>query len=474
MKKILASITAVLLLLVAVPGFAARGSADFTRFVALGDSYGAGVESGSLNQNHQPFNWPAIIARQAGAPDFQQPLVSFPGIGPELQLVNLSPTLAPAAGQGSPINLALPRAYNNLSIPGANVTDLTTITGADNPPRNTAQTFAQFILRGKGTAVDQALSQNPTFIAIWIGGNDLLGAVLSGTPKALTPVETFRTSYNAMLDRLVAGAPSAGMVVGNLPTSPTVPVLNTVPPILVRPDNRQPVLDQNGNPIFLVSDLGNGTIGQLPPGSKVLLTALSKIQTGVGIPATLKTIPPFNLLPNVGTPLADSDTLTPSEQAEIVARAAVFNDVITQAATARNIPVADIRGLFDRVDKGLTIGPFTFNGSFITGGIFSLDGFHMTDIGYTLFANEYIKAINSAYDTEIPLASIAEFFTNNGAFFPETLGTAELQELRITPAAEQQMLMMANPSGPRRLRAAAHGEECESCPTDGSGPRSQQ
>ena len=155
MKKILASITAVLLLLVAVPGFAARGTADFTRFVALGDSYGAGVESASLNQNHQPFSWPAILARQAGVKDFQQPLVSFPGIGAELQLVSLSPTIAPAGGLGQPVNLNLPRPYNNLSIPGANVTDLITITGKENPPKNTAQTFGQFILRGLGTPVDQ-------------------------------------------------------------------------------------------------------------------------------------------------------------------------------------------------------------------------------------------------------------------------------------------------------------------------------
>lgn len=471
MKKIFASITAVLLLLVAVPLFAARGSADFTRFVALGDSYGAGVESGSLNQNHQPFSWPAVIARQANAPDFQQPLVSFPGIGPELQLINLSPTITPAGGQGQPLNLTLPRAYNNLSIPGANVTDLTTIKGADNPPRNTAQSFAQFILRGTGTAVDQALSQQPTFIAIWIGGNDLLGAVLGGTPKALTPVDTFRTSYNAMLDRLVAGAPGAGMIVGNIPTNPaTLPILNTVPPVLVRPDNRQPVLGPDGNPIFLVSDLGNGTVGQLPPGSRVLLTALSKIQTGVGIPATLKNVPPFNLLPNVGQPLADSDTLTPAEQTEIANRAVAFNDIINTAASSRNIPVADIKGLFDRLTTGLTIGPVTFNGSFITGGAFSLDGFHMTDMGYTLFANEYIKTINANYDTAIPLASIAEFFTNNGAFFPESQAV-DLPSLRITPAAERQMLMMRNPVGTRRFRATSHEEEEEGVPA-GAGPRS--
>src|SRR3954471_8603645 len=140
---------------VALPGFAARGTADFTRFVAIGDSFGAGFESASLNQNHQIYSWPAIIARQAGAPDFQQPLVSFPGIGPELQLVDVigyPPTITAAPGQGQPINLNLARPYNNLSIPGATVEDVITLTGKE-PATSTATTFARFILRGLGTEV---------------------------------------------------------------------------------------------------------------------------------------------------------------------------------------------------------------------------------------------------------------------------------------------------------------------------------
>src|SRR3954468_14937559 len=52
--------------LIAVPVFAQRGSANFTRFVTLGDSYGAGFESQSLNERHQVWSWPAIIARQLG------------------------------------------------------------------------------------------------------------------------------------------------------------------------------------------------------------------------------------------------------------------------------------------------------------------------------------------------------------------------------------------------------------------------
>ena len=54
---------ALVALAIAVPMFAARGTADFTRFVAIGDSYGAGFESGTLHERHQVFSWPAVIAR---------------------------------------------------------------------------------------------------------------------------------------------------------------------------------------------------------------------------------------------------------------------------------------------------------------------------------------------------------------------------------------------------------------------------
>src|SRR5712691_10756936 len=329
-------------LLIAVPTFAARGRADFSRFVAIGDSYGAGVESGSLNVNHQPFSWPAVVARQVGATTFQQPLVSFPGIGNELQLVDIisfPPVILPAAGTGQPINLNLPVPYNNLSIPGATVSDVTTLKGNEQNPTTTAAQYARFILRGLGTEVEQAVAQHPTFIVLWIGGNDVLGSVLAGTPKALTPTDVFRAAYNKMLDQLVAGAPDAGIVVGNLPTNPVLPFMTTVLPVLINPATRLPVLF-NGQQIPLIAELGDGTVGPLPAGSFVLLPYSGQIATGFGLPAALKADPRFANLPNVGKPLLDTWVLTPAETAQIVARAAEFDQVIDAAAAARNIPVA--------------------------------------------------------------------------------------------------------------------------------------
>ena len=466
MKRInfVSRIAAALLIasLLAVPGFAARGTADFSHYVALGDSYGAGVSNGSLNERHQPYSWPAIIARQAGAADFVQPLVSYPGIGAEMELVDVvsfPPRFQTSTSTGQPLLLNFPRPYNNLSIPGAQVGHLTTLTGAQ-APTSTPALFAQFILRGQGTAVQQAVAQRPTFITIWIGGNDLLGAVLAGTPRALTPTDTFRTQYNAMLDQLVAGAAGAGIVVGTLPQTLNVPVLTTVPPVIINPSTRQPVLGPNGQPIFLTyRNSATDPIAPLPPGSLVLLTASTKIATGVGFPETLKNVPPFNLLPNVGTPLTDADVLTPDELQTIVARAAEYNAVITQAAQSRDIPVADIKGLFDRfaTTGGFHVGPFTFNASYISGGIFSFDGFHLTDIGYMFFANEYIRTINRAYGTEIPVASLAQFFANNHVPGLRTSSgnlVYEGMEWEMSEEAAASILRFATPAREKKLRAA--------------------
>ena len=68
MTRIRIFMVVLIITLVAAPMFAARGSADFTRFVAIGDSYGAGVESGSLNLNHQPFSWPSVLAASSERP----------------------------------------------------------------------------------------------------------------------------------------------------------------------------------------------------------------------------------------------------------------------------------------------------------------------------------------------------------------------------------------------------------------------
>jgi lysophospholipase L1-like esterase len=464
MKRIKFAAAVLIAVLVAVPMFGARGSADFSRLVTLGDSYGAGVENGSLNERHQTWSWSSVLAKQLGYticgptataadPCFAVPLVSYPGIGPDLVLTSLAPTIVPAStSNGTPLMTTFGRPYNNLAVPGATLAALLALKGTE-PATNTPTTFGQFILRGLGTQIEQAKLLNASFVALWIGGNDALGSVLGGTDQGLTTAADFTTRYNAILDSLIAAVPNAGMVVGNLPDNVnSLAVANTVPPFIVNPTTRQPVLGPDGKPIYYIADLGGGTIGQLPAGSLVLLTAQTRLGTGFGFP----NVPPFNALPNAGKPLPASDVLTPTELANIVARVREYNTAIASAAAARNIPVADVKGLFDSVTVnpltgvgGRTIGPIKLTNAYLTGGFFSFDGFHLTDIGYLLFANEYIKAINAGYGTEVPLASITQLYANNGALFPDTNASGAV----LSEAAAQQINSMWAAPTVRKLRS---------------------
>ena len=329
------------------------------------------------------------------------------------------------------------RPYNNLAVPGFTVGAALTLTGSE-----PISGLGQVILRGLGTEVDQAIKLNPTFIMVWLGANDVLGSVSKGDPSGLPSPAAFTAQYNAVLDKLVAGAPNAGLIVGTLPTDfRSLPLTSTVPPV-VFDSNFQPVV-VGGNPIPLIFlPSGSSTPAPVPTGSVVLLSALPKIQTGVGMPPQLKAIPPFSALPNVGTPLSDADVITPTELTAFQTAVTAYNAAITAAASSHNAAVVDVKGFYDRIANSLTtpihVGPFTFTRQFATGGLFAMDGTHFSDIGYILFANEYIKAINAAYGKQIPLASITKAFQNNDPDTAKALG------ISMTPDVAAQMISIFN------------------------------
>jgi len=91
--KILASVLALALLLPVAAFAVDTGSANFTKYVAIGDSLTAGFMSGSLYRSAQVNSYPALIHRQATGTDtgFDQPLISEPGIPAALELKSLVP-----------------------------------------------------------------------------------------------------------------------------------------------------------------------------------------------------------------------------------------------------------------------------------------------------------------------------------------------------------------------------------------------
>jgi hypothetical protein len=382
-------LVAALVTVVAAPAFA---QSNLNVYVSLGDSLTAGFVNNSLLETHQRNSFPALIARQAGSVDFQQPLVGEPGIPAETVLVSLSPqvVLAPkATSPGAPTNGGLGRPYNNLGVPGSTAVDLLTRTSDQGG-------FHDIVLRGQGTALDQARRLGPTFITLWTGNGDVLGAVLRGRAVdgvTLTPAATFRVVYTQIVEAL-RGISGVSIVAANLPDATQIPFARTVRPVVVNPSTNQPVL-VSGQTVPLI-----GPDGPLPTGSLVTLAATSLLAQGIGIPTSLG---------GRGTPLPDEVILDPGEVAAIRDRVAANNQAIRDVCQAANIPVLDAHARFEQAaTTGWRIAGITFTNAFLTGGLFSNDGVHPTEAGYALIANEFIRLINANGGT-VPEVDLAPF-----------------------------------------------------------------
>lgn len=364
----------------------------FETYVALGDSLTAGFSSGSLVETHQRNSYPALIASVAGGSSvFQQPTVSEPGIPAELALVRLSPSpvvLPKASSPGAPTNLALPGPYNNLGVPGADVQDLlSTVTDGGG--------FHDLVLRGKGTALQEAAALRPTFITLWIGNNDALGAVTRGQAiegVTLTPVSKFRSRFA----EVVAALQSMGgtVVAANLPDATSIPFVTTIPPVVTDPITQQPVL-VGGQPVPLI-----GPNGSLASNAYVLLSASSLLAQGIGIPKSVG---------GQGVPLPDQVILDADETGAIRDHINGYNLAIADICAQAGISVLDVNSIFREIaTSGLNVGGVHLSSNYLTGGIFSYDGIHPTDLGYAILANDWIQKINEG-GANLPLVDLGPY-----------------------------------------------------------------
>ncbi len=377
------------------------GSANFSKYVSLGDSLTAAFASGGLLNTVQANSYPALINRQVtgNSTSFQQPTVSAPGIPALLDLVSLSPlVIAPrSSSTGAPTNLGLPRPYDNLAVPGFKVKDLlSTFTGNG---------IIDLILRGPAfgnrPALAQALILRPTFVTLWAGNNDVLGAATSGIViegVTLTPAADFDRDYRALVGQLRASG--AQLALATIPSVTAIPFVTTIPPVVINPATNQPVLN-NGQLIPLI-----GPNGPLALTDRVLLTASGQLAQGIGIPRPLGT----------GQPLGNQFVLSTAEVATIGARVAAYNNTIRSVADQTGSALFDANVLFDRIAaRGLNIGGLRYTPAFLTGGLFSYDGVHPTSFGYAFVANEFIKAINSKFGASIPQVDLFPFTFGDAA-----------------------------------------------------------
>ena len=188
--------------------------ARFARYVAFGNSITAGFQSGGINDSVQVLSYAPLLAGQMGT-EFNTPLLNRPGCPPPLLNI-FTQTLV---GNPGPLGCALrnadvPEHLNNVAVPGAGVLDVTDPLGTG----NFSNTLTQIIGGGR-SQVENAAEVLPTFVTVWIGNNDVLGAALNGAnpgnPALVTPPATFAARYQAMIDSLTGfGTIQGGVLVG--------------------------------------------------------------------------------------------------------------------------------------------------------------------------------------------------------------------------------------------------------------------
>ncbi|RZK24535.1 MAG: hypothetical protein EOO56_00970 [Hymenobacter sp.] len=409
------------------PATPTAGTANFTTYIAVGNSLTAGYQSGGLSRAGQLQSYPNILATQfaaVGGGAFHQPLFDLPyahGSG-YLRLASITngvPSLVPVTDSlavlpgslRSGSDYVLLRKYTgtdnqNLGVPGIKVADVTTNGYGFNNSLGFNPYFERLLPStqpGSLTSYLQYVQERmatlkPTFFTNWLGNNDVLSyARAGGASDALTPVADFTAKYKQVLDALTASG--AKGVVATIPNITNVPYFTTVRASAVKAAIRSNTALPNAAAASLYIRTGAGVVREATDADYILLTAQAVVGTatpgvalpvGVGYSATL------------ANPLPSQYVLDTDEAPAVVARTADLNNVIRTEAAARGLALFDANVYF----QGVAASGYVTNGvsnstSFITGNLFSLDGIHPTPRGYALVANEIIKAINTKYGSAI-------------------------------------------------------------------------
>ena len=246
------------------PAGASAGSADFSKFVTLGNSLTAGFQAGALFTEGQNNSLGKILATQfacVGGGAFNQPDINsqngfftggtnpIPGdiVLGRLLLQGTPPAPAPTMSDAG----AIPNpqvnpgfmyagdkdALNNFAVPGIQIGQIyLTETGNWGDPAHPA--FNPFYARfakvpGTSTIIGEAtaaLANGGTFFSFWLGNNDVLGYAVGGAsnPAIFTSVEDFNVRFNGAISTLLGAGAEIKGIVGNIPDVTAIPYFRLV------------------------------------------------------------------------------------------------------------------------------------------------------------------------------------------------------------------------------------------------------
>ncbi|HUF28608.1 MAG TPA: SGNH/GDSL hydrolase family protein [Gemmatimonadaceae bacterium] len=372
-----------------------HGSEALARYVAIGTSLSAGVQSGGLLYSTQGRSWPALLADQSFAP-FTTPAIRGPGCAPPI----IAPLQFGRRLSGGSLadddtcallfaDVSLPT--NNLAVPGATTQSALTAT----PESFGEQTFARMlhsrILPSGRSQVTAMMEAAPTLVSVELGANEVLGAVTSGlvVPNVtLVPFGTWQPLYTMVIDSVVRTGARA--LLATVPRVSGIVSLRTGSELWAA---RQQFLafnvnlnaDCDGSPNLVFTPrlvLGKVAEGQAlaPHGQQAQLSCANQ------------------------PPSAPDFILSPAE-------AQIVNDVVTQMnqhiqqlATLHGFALLDANVVLQQIiDERPAFNLITLLSCVYPFGQYvSLDGVHPNSDGYRLVANAAAAALNARYGFHLP------------------------------------------------------------------------
>lgn len=240
------------------------GEADFSSYVAIGNSLTAGYMDGTVSRGSQVNSYPNLLAQHfalVGGGAFTQPsfaddvnnlggltLGGFP-IGSTRLVIDASQSRPESITGTSTIEVSnlQAKAFNNMGVPGAKSFHLLApgygnVAGVASGQANPY--FVRHATTPSATVLGDAMTKAPTFFTNWIGNNDVLAYATSGgvgvdqnaagntNPATyggndITNANTFASVYSTIVNTLTSNG--AKGVVCTIPSVTSIPYFTTVP-----------------------------------------------------------------------------------------------------------------------------------------------------------------------------------------------------------------------------------------------------
>jgi hypothetical protein len=399
------------------------GSVDFNSIAFIGGNYFAGYQDGALFKQGQQYSIPALLSKQISLMNYlpvkQIWLEDNLSIGLTLkgftfQNKFLLKNKADCLGEISlkPSNEMIDMAFvsrlrnansftNDLSVPFANIQDYFNPEFGLIPSNNNPNPFYHRIASNPGvsTMASDLKKINPGFTAIWVGMEDIYNYAQRGgyNAKILEPA-LFEKHLDELLSTIVLN--NGKGVIANIPDISVFPFFTLIPSLSIdltkeRADSLNRIFDgvfeyRAGKNGFQIEDesLPDFPFRLSQAGEFILLnTPTDSIKCHkMGL---------FNPLPN-------RYILDKNEIQFITNHTTSYNEVIKRKALEYDLAYVDVNAYFKSLSNGIIVDGITYTSEFISGGFFSLDGFHPNQKGYALLANKFIESVNQKYGSTIP------------------------------------------------------------------------